>query len=227
VLCARGVPVPEGFVLEHVNDALPPHFAQDPGARWIVKPSREDASHGISQHSVVTGERALRERTGWVIATYRQPALVEEFVDGDELNVAFLGADAQVLPLARIDWSGFPPDAPRIVTFAAKWDVQSREYKGSMPGPVVDMDPATELLVRERARAAYDAIGLFGYGRVDMRVHPTRGPLVIDVNPNPDISPDAGLSKAAARGGIRYEELIARIVRAALARADAAAQATL
>jgi D-alanine-D-alanine ligase len=215
------VPVPVGFVLESATDAVP--MPVDPSSRWIVKPSREDASHGISTASVVSGERAVRDRAAWVIATYRQPALVEEFVDGRELNVAILGsgADAEILPLAEIDWTGFPEGAPRLVTFAAKWDQKSAEYKGSMPVPVRDLGPELERLVRDRARAAYDALGLEGYGRIDLRVHATRGPLVIDVNPNPDISPDAGLAKAAARGGIVYDELIARIVRAAVSRSAA------
>ena len=221
VLVSRNVPVPDGFVLESASDPIPTLI--DERSRWIVKPSREDASHGISTQSVVSGERAVLERAAWVIATYRQPALVEEFVDGREINVSILGrgADAHVLPLAEIDWTGFPAHLPRIVTFAAKWDPKSPEYKGSMPGPVRDLDPELEARARARALAAYDAVGLEGYGRVDLRLHPTRGPLVIDVNPNPDISPDAGLAKAAARGGIAYDELIARIVRSATRRGAA------
>jgi D-alanine-D-alanine ligase len=218
LLASRNVPVPNGFVLEGPADPIP--TLVDERSRWIVKPSREDASHGISTSSVVTGERAILERAAWVVATYRQPALVEEFVDGREINVSILGSgpDAHVLPLAEIDWTGFPADLPRIVTFAAKWDPKSPEYKGSTPGPIRDLAPELEARVRTCARAAYDAVGLEGYGRIDLRLHPTRGPLVIDVNPNPDISPDAGFAKAAARGGISYEELIARIVRSATAR---------
>ena len=56
-------------------------------------------------------------------------------------------------------------------------------------------------------------------GRVDMRLHPVEGPLVLEVNPNPDISPDAGLARAAARSGIEYEHLISRIIRSAARRA--------
>ena len=228
VLAAHGVAVPEGFVLERASDPLPPPFTAAKPARWIVKPSREDASHGISTASVVSGEPALRERAAWVIDTYCQPALVEEFVDGRELNVAFLDDEtgAQVLPLFEIDWTGFPPGAPRLITFAAKWEPESAEFRGSTPVPPRGLDAELERLVRERARDAYDALGLAGYGRVDVRVHPTRGPLVIDVNPNPDISPGAGLAKAAARGGISHEQLIARIVRAAAARGGVAAAAS-
>jgi D-alanine-D-alanine ligase len=87
-----------------------------------------------------------------------------------------------------------------------------------MPKPASGLPAESARLLEDRALAAWDAIGLEGYGRIDMRFHEKRGPLVLDVNPNPDISPDAGLALAAKRGGIAYEELIARIVRDALRR---------
>lgn len=222
VLAAAGVPTPVGFVARAAGGALSPVFAaHESVAAWIVKPSREDASHGIELASVVRSEEALRERIDYVIATYRQPALVEEFVDGREFNVSLLAREnggVDVLPIAEIDYATFPAGAPRLVTFKAKWDAASPEYKGSMPKPADDVAPAIAAALRERALAAWDAIGLAGYGRIDLRLHPERGPLVLDVNPNPDLSPDAGLANAAKRGGIAYEQLIARIVRDALRR---------
>lgn len=222
VLAAALVPTPIGFVARSAGEALPPVFAAHRSVlAWIVKPSREDASHGIEIASVVRSERELRERIDYVIATYRQPALVEEFVDGREFNVSLLAREdggVDVLPIAEIDYSGFPAGAPRLVTFKAKWDAASPEYKGSMPKPAEDVPQAIAAALRERALAAWEAIGLAGYGRIDLRLHPERGPLVLDVNPNPDISPDAGLALAARRGGIEYEQLIVRIVRDALRR---------
>lgn len=228
VLAAAGVPTPIGFVLADAATELPREFTANPaGSRWIVKPAREDASHGIALASVVSSERALRERAAYVIATYRQPALVEEFVEGREFNVSLLadGDEVQILPPAEIDYTDFPAGAPQLVTFTAKWDPSSAEYTGSVAVAARDMDPELDRLVRTRALAAYHAIGLAGYGRIDLRVHPTRGPLVLDVNPNPDISPDAGLARAAARGGLAYEELISRIVRDAVRRGRRAAPA--
>lgn len=214
VLIAHGVPVPRGFVVERADFVLPDVFLAESNARWIVKPSREDASHGIALASVVRGERELRARCEYVLERYAQPALVEEFVDGREFNASILGqgADSEVLPLAEIDYSRFPKGVPTLVTFDAKWDPASPEYKGSMPIAVTGLAPELEVAIRDVAVRAYNAIGLRGYGRIDVRVHPERGPLVLDVNPNPDISPDAGLARAAERGGLSYEELIARII---------------
>jgi D-alanine-D-alanine ligase len=74
------------------------------------------------------------------------------------------------------------------------------------------LDAELERTVRSTALAAYNALGLAGYGRIDMRVDAERGPLVIDVNPNPDISPTAGFARAAERAGLSYAQLIARIL---------------
>jgi D-alanine-D-alanine ligase len=217
VLGAAGIPIAPGAVLERGDESLAP---AGPGP-WIVKPAREDASHGIALESVCRTPAAARARARFVIETYRQPALVEEFVDGLELNVSLLGEGARLhaLPLAQIDFSGFPADRPHVVTYEAKWVESSAEYRGSTPVPAADLDPGTERRVEEVARAAYAALGLRDYGRVDLRLHRHLGPVVIDVNPNPDISPDAGLAKAAARGGLPYDELIRSIIDSALARA--------
>lgn len=211
VLAAHGVGIPEGFVMERSDGPIPAEFRR---RRSIVKPAREDASHGIALESVVDGETALRRRAAYVIERYAQPALVEEFVEGREFNVAILGAGprAVVLPLSEIDYSRFPRGAPRLITFEGKWNTESAEYKGSEPVPATGLDPALESRVKEAASKAYHALGLTGYGRVDLRIHPERGPLVLDVNPNPDISPTAGLARAAARGGLDHAQLIARII---------------
>jgi len=230
VLASHGVPIPEGFVIDEAGAALPPAFATGPsGRRWIVKPAREDASHGIDVESVVAGESEVRARVGHVVRTFRQPALVEEFVDGREFNVAILGsgADAVVLPLGEIDFSRLSPDRPRVLTYAAKWDETSVEYHATPSVGAKPMSSALEERIRAVAHAAYAALGLSGYGRVDLRVDAHldagRGPFVIDINPNPDLSPEAGFSKAAARAGISHADLVRRIVDDALRRAGSLA----
>lgn len=229
-LAAAGVAVPEGFVLETASSPVPRAFRRKPKARWIVKPSREDASHGISIESVVCGERALRERAAFVIRTYAQPALVEEFVEGREFNVSILeGANGpRVLPLSEIDFEKFPKGAPRLVTFASKWMEGSAEFRGSPSIAARRTAPGMARGIREAAKAAWKAVGLRDYGRVDIRIAEDGAPRVLDVNPNPDVSPGAGLAKAAERDGLSHGDLIAGIVESALrrARSRAASAAT-
>lgn len=215
VLLAAGIPVPAGKTLVRGDESL-----DGCAGPWIVKPAREDASHGISRSSVCATEEEVRERAAMVIRDYRQPAIVESFIDGREFNVAILGEgdELTVLPLAEIDFSNFPAGVPKIVTYEAKWVQSSEEYRGSTPRAPENLDPELAARIEDVARAAYRTIGLRDYGRIDMRIDPRLGPLVIDVNPNPDVSADAGLAKAAARHGITYKALIERIVRAAAAR---------
>jgi D-alanine-D-alanine ligase len=213
-----GVAVPLGFALERQHDPMPRAFRKASGRRWIVKPSREDASHGISIDSVVTGERAVRERARYVIETYSQPALVEEFVEGREFNVSMIeeASGPRVLPLSEIDFTRFPAGAPRLVTFASKWIEGSAEHRGTPSIAARKLARGQERSIREAALGAWRALGMRSYGRVDLRLAEDGLPRVLDVNPNPDVSLDAGLAKAAARAGIDHGSLIQRIVEIAL-----------
>jgi D-alanine-D-alanine ligase len=215
LLRGRGVPIPEGRVLERGDEPLA-------GLTFplIVKPVREDASHGITLESVCQDEAAARARARYVIERYAQSALCEEFVEGRELNVTVLGEgeSARTLELMEIDYSGWPAGQPRLITYNAKWEEESAECKGSVPVPARDLPEGLAASIRAAALGAYRAVGLRDYGRVDLRVHPERGPLVLDVNANPDLTPGAGLSKAAAASGVSYVELCAGIVLAAAAR---------
>ncbi len=215
VLKDAGVPVAPGRVLvrgdEPLDGLVPP---------WIVKPTREDASHGIDAQSVVRSEAALRTRAARVIARYAQPALVEEYVDGREFNVGVLGeGDAvETLPLSEIDFSDFPAGMPRIITFKAKWVEASAEWAGARVVPASDLPPGIAQALADTAVAAYRALGLRDYGRVDLRWSERHGPIVVDVNPNPDLARECGLARAAARKGMSYVDLIGRILECACAR---------
>jgi D-alanine-D-alanine ligase len=222
MLAQHGVRVPEGRVLEQGDEPL-----GDLRPPWIVKPTREDASHGIDLSSVVHTPDAVRERARRVIQRYGQPALVEEFVDGREFNVGILENDGalEVLPLAEIDFTGFPRGKPRVVTFRAKWVESSRECKGTEVVAARDLSAEHHAAICQTAVTAYRAIGLRDYGRVDLRLSDDGRPFVIDVNPNPDLAPECGLARAAARGGLAYADLIERILTSALARARGPAPA--
>lgn len=183
----------------------------------IVKPSREDGSAGIGPTSVVSTLATLRRRALTVERRFKQPALVEEFVDGRELNVAILGDPARVLPLWEIDFSAMARGLPRIVTYEGKWSVGSAQDRGSRPRRS-RLAGAALSRVKRASLAAFSAIGLRDYGRVDVRLGSDGVPYVVDVNPNCDLSPNAGFARAAAAQGISYRSLVRRIAELALAR---------
>lgn len=214
LLGASGVPVPRHVVLERGDEPL---GALELPA--IVKPAREDASHGIESASVVHDEAALRARVRHVVEHYAQPAIVEEFVDGREINVALLDGPRgiEVLPLSEIDYAGFPPEMPRIVSYAGKWIETSRDWALTQVVAARGLDDAQRARIESIARRAFHVLSLRGYGRVDLRLDSGSGdPFVIDVNPNPDISPDAGFALAAARAGYAHADVVERIVASAL-----------
>lgn len=214
VLADAGVPVPRGFVARTVEDA----DAVPEGGAWIVKPAAQDASHGIDRDSVARGRDAVRARVAALRGRSIGPALIEEYVDGRELNVSILeqGGAPRVLPIAEIDYANFPTGAPRILTFASKWDPASDDYRGS-PAVPAQLSPDLRARVEAVALGAWRALGLRSYGRVDLRLD-ARGPFVIDVNPNPDLSRGAGLCFAAERAGLSYEATVRGIIEEARAR---------
>jgi D-alanine-D-alanine ligase len=144
---------------------------------------------------------------------WKQPVLAERYIEGREINVTLIGngADLEVMPLHEIDFSAMPPERPRIVSYAAKWDEAHVDYAGTKPVPLVGATPALIAAIERTARAAWAAVGLRDYGRVDLRVDAAGTPWVIDVNPNCDISPDAGVCRAARVAGLDYPALIERI----------------
>ncbi|MFH1808583.1 MAG: D-alanine--D-alanine ligase [Pseudomonadota bacterium] len=210
VLRDRGIAVAPGVLVVNGNEPF-----GDLRYPAIVKPAHEDASHGITVDSVVANEAMARTRARDVVARYRQPALVESFLPGREFNVAVLGAgaDAHCLELAEIAFDELPASHPPLVTYEAKWAEDSEAFLKTPSIAARALAPALAAAIRRTALDAYRAVGLRDYGRVDLRLDHDGQPCVLEVNPNPDISPDAGLARAAERSGIPYDELIDRIVR--------------
>ncbi|MBL7115075.1 MAG: GNAT family N-acetyltransferase [Kiritimatiellae bacterium] len=211
-LKAAGVPVPEAVL-------IPPGAAATRGAPsppLIVKPLCADASEGIDATSVIrTGDpKALQAKVEQIHADFGQQALVEAYVEGREFNVSILERDGQpiVLPLAEIDFSTFGSDRPRIVDYRAKWIEDSFEFTNTPRRIPADIDEASAECIRAAALSAWNALGCRHYARIDMRVNAHGNPFVIEVNPNPDISPDAGFTAALHAAGIEFEDFVKSLI---------------
>ncbi|MGQ9491818.1 MAG: D-alanine--D-alanine ligase family protein [Anaerolineae bacterium] len=206
-----GIPTPRWRIyrdVAEVEDGL--------GFPLIVKPVAEDGSLGIGPEAVVHDLAALRARVAYTIECYRQAALVEEFIIGREFNVSLWGPAPDLLPLAEIDFRDFADPCEQIVSFAAKWDPASFAYHHT---PVLCPAAVNERLaegIRRAALAAWRTIGCQGYARVDIRVDHEDQPYVIEVNCNPDLSPEAGFFQAVRQLGYSYEEMVWRIAEMAL-----------
>jgi len=178
----------------------------------IVKPVHEDASIGIKDESVVHNEEELRARVKYVIDEYEQGALAEEFIDGREFNVGLLGDGVkEVLPVSEIVFD-LPEDKPKIVNYSAKWKEESEDYTGTKRScPAKVSDELKKKLISLATRSAKLML-CRDYCRVDFRVDKDNNPYVLEVNPNPDISSDAGLAAMAEVAGYSYKDLIAKVV---------------
>lgn len=189
----------------------------------ILKLAREDASIGISEFSVVHNFEMLKERLDYLFKNFNQEVLIEEYIEGRELNVAILGD--QILPISEIRFDGLPDEFPKIVTYEAKWSPESVYYKHTTPKCPAPLDDNLRNKIEKMAFDAFDALECRDYARVDIRLNNKNIPYVIEVNPNPDISPDTGFVRSAAAAGINYEELLYRISAFALKRISYDSQA--
>ncbi|OGU34449.1 MAG: hypothetical protein A3K13_08125 [Gemmatimonadetes bacterium RIFCSPLOWO2_12_FULL_68_9] len=203
LLQTAGLPVPRWLV--PVAGKVPSDFPLPA----IVKPAAEDASVGIDQASVATSHRQLRRRVAHVEREYGT-ALVQQYVGGREFAVGIVGS--KILPLSEIDFHGMPEGAWPILSFDAKWTSGCPEDLGSQPVCPARVESWLAKRLRAVSLSAWRAVRGQGYGRVDLRVDETGQPWVLEVNPNPDISDDAGLSRMAQAAGWSYDDLILRMV---------------
>jgi len=182
----------------------------------ILKLLNEDASIGISELSVVNDFDSLNNHILFLQTTYKQDVLVEEYIDGRELNIAVLGNST--LPISEIKFDGLPKGLPKIVTYDGKWIADSIYYENTKPSCPAHLDLDLKNEIENTALLAFSAMECRDYARVDIRVNKKNIPFVIEVNPNPDISMDSGFARAAAAANINYSNLLFTIAGFALAR---------
>ena len=195
--------------------------AGDPGLSYplVVKPANEDGSAGITEDSLVADLVGLRRQVKWLRDGFRQDSLVEEFVDGREFNVGVLGNGTAADPYRSLPPAELVYRNPRwrLCTYESKWDATHPSYAEIAPVCPADTSPETTARLSGIALACARIFGLAGYARVDFRMNAEEEPFVLEVNPNPDISPDAGMTRAARAAGLTYPDLILEILRLGLA----------
>jgi len=184
----------------------------------IVKPSLEHCSEGIDRNAIVLTGAELKNRVGYILKKYRQPVLVEDFIDGRELHVSLWETGSiDVLPPVEMEFSSFEDEHDRICSYEAKFVPESEQYqkiKTVLPAPLSDDESRG---VEQVCKASFMASGCRDYARIDMRMKD--GALyVLDVNPNADISPDTSTISAAELAGYSYGEFAVSIINMAARR---------
>jgi D-alanine-D-alanine ligase len=195
-------------------------FSHDLEFPVIVKPAREDGSIGIEFSAVVNSIRELMERMDWLHANFDSPVLIEEYIDGREMYVGVLGNDKpEALPVVELDLSKLPDGTPRIAAAEVKWGKGTKAYRDTKSAIASDLSEETMATLHQTAVAAYQALELRDYGRVDMRLQADGRVHVIEVNPNPWLSSRAEFAMAARKSGRTYNQLIEEIIELTSSRA--------
>ena len=194
-------------------------FSHDLEFPVIVKPAREDGSIGIEFNAVVSSIRELMERIDWLHAHFDSPVLIEEYVDGREMYVGIIGNENPVaLPVVELDLSKLPEGRPRIAGAEVKWAKGTGAYRDTKSYVPDDLPDETVSQLQTTALAAYQALELRDYARIDMRLRPDGRVAVIEANPNPWLASKAEFAMAARKAGRTYAQLVQEIVDLALAR---------
>lgn len=214
ILKSEGIRVPGYFTSNDVSSY--PKKLKYP---FIVKPAFEDASVGIDNNAIVFDEESLLKRIEFVKNTYKQPSLIEEFIEGRELNVAVFGWNNPVaLPISEIDFSLMPEGLNKIVSFQAKWDPFHEAYHKTIPICPARLSKKIQKEAEKTAVKAFKLMGCRDYARVDMRINDKNELYVLEVNPNPDLQEDAGFMRSAKAAGYSFSQTLKKIIDFALER---------
>jgi D-alanine-D-alanine ligase len=183
----------------------------------FLKPAASDSSHGIGPANVAGDASAFRVRGAELLEAYPGGILVEPFLAGREFNCGVVESDEgpTALPPSLVDYSALPAGHPPVLTFAAKWEPGSPVYEQTptvCPAPV---EPETFEAVQDLSLRAFRGLRCRGYARVDLREDAEGSLRILEVNPNPDLAPSAGLAKQARALGWQYDRLVMTILAAA------------
>jgi len=187
----------------------------------IIKPGNTDNSIGITNESVVTNKKELNKQLEKIISEIGRPALIEEYIEGDEYDVSIIGSDEidlQVLPLSRSIFKDMPKGYWHIYPFAAKWSTDEIYDKYITIQRPPKINKKLESLISEIALDTYNILDCHDYGRVELRVDENGNPYVLELNPNPSINIGDCVPNCAKMVGMDYGDFIEEIIAMAVRR---------
>ena len=204
------IPTPEWDYLDNMNDSI----NQDLQYPLIVKPAELDDYQGIHTTSVVTNESELQDRLQAIIKDMGQPALVEEYIEGDEITACILGneEEAEVLPLIRSTFDRMPEGYWHIYSSELKTKEFESLRKAIRVEKPAKISPKLNQLVSEMALDMFTIFDCADYAEIEMRIDRDGNPYVLEINLNPGFDPDDFFPQAAQLAGYSYSELLEGII---------------
>jgi D-alanine-D-alanine ligase len=210
------IPVPSEIWIDPSNSstAIPSHFPA------IMKPAYGDSSVGITQNAVVYSAEDVVSYFEQIKASMpATPILVQEFLEGAEYSVGIVGNDfsMEVLPILEVDYSGLPPELPRILGYESKW-LPDSPYWTSIKYKQAELNEHQIRDLAEHSIALFNRLNCRDYARFDYRMNANGEIKLLEVNPNPGWCWDGKMALMASFGGISYHELLEKIIKAAMDR---------
>jgi len=212
----HGIPTPKWDYAYTMDDDI------DESLKYplIVKPGNTDNSIGITNDSVVTDKKQLMRQLEKIIVEIGSPALMEEYIEGDEYDVSILGNDddLRVLPLSRSVFTNMPQGYWHIYPFNAKFNKDSVYDSIIVQRPPKNISLKLASLITEISIDTYNILGCHDYGRVEVRVDKNNNPYVLELNPNPSINKGDCVPSVANLVGLDYGDFLEEIIRLAIER---------
>ncbi|PIQ90723.1 MAG: D-alanine--D-alanine ligase [Candidatus Omnitrophica bacterium CG11_big_fil_rev_8_21_14_0_20_41_12] len=210
IFIAEKIPTPKFFEVSSAEGLIDCDHCKFP---LIVKPRFEGSSKGLSESSRVENDDELKKQVEFITKTYKQPALVEEFISGQEFTVAIVGNEnPEIMPVVQIKIDGRLKLNDKFYTFAR---ITSDRLEYICPAKI-----SAELKKKldDLALKVYRCVECRDFGRVDFRVDNDGNSYVLEINPLPSLSTEDVFMLVAKDIGITYEQMIGKILDAALKR---------
>ena len=210
IMAYHRIPTPQFYVFKKRKNVKIPSKIKYP---LFVKTLTEEASLGITQDSIVSDEKQLRERLSYFFEKFETDVIAESYIEGREFYVGILGNDKlQVFPVWELFFKKVSERVPKIATSKVKWDFKYRKKFGITTGPAKNLSPELIKKIHTVCRRTYKALELSGYARIDLRLDANNEIYVIEANPNPDIGYHEDLADSAEAAGVKYPDLLTKIL---------------
>jgi D-alanine-D-alanine ligase len=208
-----GVATPRWQVVSDIRQLKEVEWSQFPLPAF-AKPAHEGSSKGIRITSRLKSTPQIVEAVTSLLEYYKQPVMVEEFIDGDEVTVGLVGNSPpkvvgimRVVPRKKADYFVYSLEMKRDWESLLTYECPALLGKGVMQD------------IADSSLKAFEALGCRDFSRMDFRISHEGTPYFLEVNPLPGLNPKSGdLPIMAGKVGWTYEALISAILNAALQR---------
>lgn len=217
ILLAANLPTPDFVEIRDIKEVDKLQNFEFPA---IAKPVYQDASVGISASSLLYDFNTANEYIKNTLNEFKQPILVEKYIDGRELNVALLNifGNIKVFPISEIDFSALPDNTPKIVSFEAKWDPYSPIYHKTIPICPAKLETSLKKKIITDSKKIFELFECQDYARIDLRLDKNGNYYFIDINPNPNLEEGTGFLRNAQKGRFSPPQVYDILIKNALQR---------